>query len=380
MSNKSNLRRIITIASIAVATIVAILFFTLGGFNKTQEPVSNQQPVSGQLNISVLLPSTGPAATFSTYSKQGFDWALSDIRKEYGDKLSISYEDTQTNPKVGVTLYNKVTTTEKPKVIIVLLSSVTKAIKPLLDRKSMVIASAVATPGISDPSKFLFRVFASSNEVAQKASEYILKKEKNTASVIYVNDEYGVGSMTSFKQKYESGGGKVVDVEPFSLTEKDFRTQWQKTIKNKPSALWITGYGPGYVTVLTQLREFSYEGLIVVDWTITAPEYLEATSGVKNGTVVVTPVITQEFQKLYEEKFGKAGYMVNVGYSYDAIKMIWNAYSKSDGSVESIAKNFSSINDFKGATGDIVVLPSGDITAKYQLNQLQDKKVLPLEN
>lgn len=362
------------LAAIALCVVAAGYFFSQSNYT-----LSTADNTKKTLEIAVLLPLTGPGANGAQYSKEGFEMAMEDITAAGGNVI-IKYEDTQTNPKTAVSIYQQLQLgSTKPQVIIPELSSVTKALKPLLKNDFLTVATGVSIPNIADPASQLYRVFLSAEGVGNTGAEYALHAGHKSVAIVYVNDEYGQSSMTAFKNKFEENGGEVF-TESFSILEKDFRTQWQKILHNSPTSLFITGYGPGYLTVLKQLRDTKFDGLIMTDWSLTSPEYLKATGGVRDGTIVVTVIHNTAFEKRYQDKYKKRGFMVNVGYSYDTLMCIWEAYEKSDGSVHKMAKSFGAIKNLPGFMGDLSITPSGDVTVNYSLLKIDRGRLLPVDD
>lgn len=363
------------LAAIVLFIVTAVYFFNQGQSRKTLSTVENAK---NTLKIAVLLPLTGPGANGALYSKEGFEMAIEDI-KASGGNIVIKYEDTQTNPKTAISIYQQLQLgSTKPQVIIPELSSVTKALKPLLKNDFLTVATGVSVPNIADPASQLYRVFLSAEGIGNTGAEYALQVGNKSVAIVYVNDEYGQSCMNAFKEKFEEKGG-VVFTETFHILENDFRTQWQKILRNSPTSLFIVGYGPGYLTVLKQLTDINFDGLIMTDWSLTSPEYLNATGGVRDGTIVVTVNHNAAFEKRYRDKYKKQGFMINVGYSYDTLLCIWEAYKRSDGSVQNMAKTFGTIKNLPGFMGDLSVTASGDIMINYCLMKVNSGQLLPLD-
>ena len=360
-------------------TVLALLTGILGCGKSERTTSDSRSSVSTtKLKVAVLLPLTGPAASGGVASREGFELAIEDIRAKHGDRIDVAFEDTQSNPTHAVTLYQRSIGGSSPQAVVLELSSVTKAIKPLLNGSHLSVATAVAIPNIADAKAGLFRVFPMSEGVAKVAVEHAISTGHTNAAIIYVNDDYGLGSMNSFKTQFETRGGKITLAEPFSLLEKDFRTQWTKILRDNPSSVWITGYGPGYLAVLNQLRETDYRGLIMTDWSLSSPDYLQATEGVRDGTIAVMPECSPELAERYTKRYGKEGFMVNVGYSYDTLMMIWTAFQSSDNSATNIIAGFKNLKSFKGVMGEIRVLDSGESSVSYSVRKVSNKRLFPL--
>src|SRR5215213_981669 len=86
------------------------------------------------IKIGSILPQTGPGAVFAQYIQEGSDLAVEEINARQGKKVKIFYEDSKNLPREGVTVYNKLISTEHPPVIVVALSSVARALAPLAEQ------------------------------------------------------------------------------------------------------------------------------------------------------------------------------------------------------------------------------------------------------
>lgn len=365
-------RYLALIVAIAAAGLVAALYWT------QQEDPAGHIVAPESLRVAVLLPLTGPGATGAKYSQEGFQLALSEIEQD-GGKVVLEFEDTQTNPKTAVSIYQAMQTkAAPPKVIVPQLSSVMKALRPMLATDNLTVCTGVSSPNVADPSANIFRVFLSAPGVGRTAAEWAAEIKLKSLCVIYVNDEYGQSVLTATQKQFEQTGGSMAS-EPFSLLEKDFRTQWQKILQSNPDGVFITGYGPGYIAVLNQLREVGYSGAIITDWSITAPDYLKATQGVRDGTYVVTVQASDDFVRKYEEVYERECSALNAGFSYDTLKVIWQAYKNSDGSVSGMSDAILSLKGYPGVMDAKGFGKDGELAISYSVLTIKDGKLTEVE-
>lgn len=325
------------------------------------------------LRVAVLLPLTGPAASTGDGSKKGFELAAEELRRQ-GANLSIEYFDTENSPKTAISIYQKLMASSPPDVIIPEMSGVTAALKPVLSGKSLAVATCVADPSLSDArdQTKLFRVFLGADGMGETAAAYITRSGAKATAVVYINDDYGRACLNSFKQKYLTSSQYSVVEESFGLMDKDFRTSWVKLLQTKPDAIFVCGYGPGYFAVLNQLRDTEYAGLIVTDWSLTDPGYMKATSGVRNGTKVIAVGWSPEFESSYKTRYGQTGSFVLSGYSYAVLQLLWKAHSMSDGSIDDLTIKFAALRGINTVMGNIDILPSGGVSAKYSIFTVHD--------
>ena len=337
----------------------------------------NQAPEEQDLfRVAVFAPLTGPAASGGIATKEGFDLALDALQKS-GARLVLEYVDTKTSPKVAITAFEQTLALNKPDAVILELSSVTRAIRPLLSGRVFALATAVAAPDIADPENNLIRFFPNSKGVATVAANAAFSRGLQNCVVVHVNDDYGKESARVFSDRYRAVGGEVLVTEAFGLLERDFRGQAAKLIDKTPDCVWVTGYGPGYLTVLNQLRETGYQGTILTDWSITAPDYFSSVKD-KDRILVVSPLVLDNLTNEYYSRFQKKGFMVNVAYAYDSLMLLKQAFDASDGTPHGITDAIVAKGSFKGVAGSSTILPNGDIVASYGLFEVKNDNLIPI--
>lgn len=336
---------------------------------------SKQQPPA-DLNVLVLIPLTGPAAEYARYSKMGFDLG---IQKATADGLSVKvkFVDTKSNPKEATTALQQELLGTRPDAVVPMLSSVTKAVDPILRQNNLLsIANAVAAPGLANPTESRFRMFPTSETVSELAAKAAKDAGAKTTLIVYVNDEYGLGCLTTFKAKAAEASLQLVADEPFTAIEKDFRTQWNRLLALKPDSVFVAGYGPGYVAVLQQLAESRYSGVIITDFTLTAPPVFKAVSGVKEGTLIVAPDTRGEFEQEVLKSFPDAGYFVNIGTAYDAIIALANARRVSQSEKQPVTQTLGKVNVGQGAFGPVRFASNGDQIIPLSVYVVRDGSIV----
>lgn len=331
-----------------------------------------------QIDVAALLPLTGPAGSTGVYTKQGFEMAAADIAKRYGMEVRFQFEDTQSNPKTAVTLFQRSIRDKAPDVLLVEQSFVVKAIQPLLEGKFLTVNILAAAPGLTDPARGLFRVFPTADVASEPAAKYAMRTGAKTSSIVHLSDDYGLACKQAFQREYEKLGGKILRAEPYNIMEKDFRTQWRRVLADSPECLWVIGYGPGFIAVHKQLLEMDYHGLIMSDVGLTVPEYLAAIGGPRDGTAVSVPRWREAFAERYAKTYNRAPYMLNVGYAYDLLMMSAMAYRNSQGSGRSMIHEFAATKGYEGAMGRISMLPSGEADINCEMHVFQSGRLVPV--
>jgi len=327
--------------------------------------------------VLVLIPETGPAAEYARYSKMGFELGIQAVNEQKLRQLKITYADTKSNPKDGLSALQYALSVEKPDIVISLLSSVTKAVAPVLaEQRIPVIANAVAAPGLAKPEQGLFRVFPTSSEVSALACARLKGLNSHGVVVVYVNDEYGLGCRTTFSEHAKQLGLEILAAEPFEAVQKDFRTQWERLLALNPDAIFVAGYGPGYATVLQQLAERRFDKTIVTDFTLTAPSVIKAVQGLPDGTLVISPKVPREFISRSRRSFSDAAYFVNIATAHDAILLAAEASKLvSDGKSKNLIDALRVASNTQAALEKVSFNDKGDVIVPMEIITLKSLRL-----
>lgn len=323
---------------------------------------------SNVIKIGAILPQTGPGAVFAQYIQEGSDLAVEEINARRGKQVKILYEDSKNLPHEGVTVYNKLVSTEHPPVVMVALSSVARALAPLAAQSDTAqIYIAVAIPDITD-GEHTFRVYPEASGMAGVMARYSASKlNSKIAAVFYVNDDFGRVSLDAYRKELERLGGKVVFSESYELQETDFRPQISKlkSLNPAPDVIYLSGYGPAYGVAVRQFREQNVAALITADMTMGLPNTQEQVGSAGEEVYFVDGKISPEFEKKFRARYGRAPSSY-AGYSYDIIHLLDRvAETKKVFTFASVRDGLLEVKDYRGAMGTIGITPTGDSTLQF---------------
>lgn len=231
----------------AIAIIVAGVFLYKSQIKK--------QIDNDVITIGAILPLTGTGSVAGKYLKEGIDLAFLNLNKSVNIKLI--YEDSKSLPNQGVVAYKKLKDIDHAKICVSALSSVTMSIIPIINSNLPVVSTLITYPNITEKSKFLYRNFINSTSEAFIMANFIRSiKGFNKVSVIYNNDEGGIGSKLAFEEAYKKLGGALLYEESYPANLMDFKNTVLKLNMNKQSqALYLIGYGKSLGLMVKQIRE-----------------------------------------------------------------------------------------------------------------------------
>ena len=165
-----------------------------------------QDTQSDEIKIGSILPLTGDLAVYGENMKNGMDLAVLQINEQggiNGKNLVVIYEDDQGDPKSSVSAFQKLITVDKvPVVVGVPFSSSALPIAPIADKEEVVLFSvAASSPDLTGISKYFFRNWPSDTYEGAMMGEFTADELKlQNISVLYANDEWGVGILQVFEK------------------------------------------------------------------------------------------------------------------------------------------------------------------------------------
>lgn len=369
--------------SVIVAVIVAVAALVL----VLRKPGTGDQEIA----VGAILPLTGQGAAYGEAAKRGMDLALQQVNSGGGidgRTLRIIYEDSQGDPKAGLSAFQKLVAVDGvPAVLGDLLSSVTLSVAPVANRREVVLLSpASSSPKLTDAGAYVFRNCPSDiyegTVMADYASE-TLGLER--IAILRINNEYGVGIGSVFKKKFVENGGTIVAEESYAEDATDFRTQITKIAAQNPQAVYLLGYKQmGYI--LRQAKELGLKTQFLSTVTFEDPEILKLAGDAADGVIYSASKFSpdsadetvQRFVNAYEAAY-QSEPNIFAGLSYDAVQILVIAMRDGGISGPPIREALHRVKDYPGVAGETTIDENGDAVLSPVLKTIRDGKFLFLK-
>jgi branched-chain amino acid transport system substrate-binding protein len=369
----------------AVGVTVLVMVIMLAGCSQKR---ASQPPMpETEIKIGAIFPMTGAIARFGEYKKRGVELAVADINAKggiNGRKLVVIYEDSQNDPKVGVSAFQKLVWVDKVKIIISAMSQVSMALVPLADQHKVVLFANVGHPEITKKSQWVFRNFPTSDREADTMAKFAIDKLKvKRAAILYLNDEWGVAGRDAFKRSFEARGGKVVIMEGYARGTVDFRTQLTKIKGMNPDAIYFTGYGNALGLICKQRKELGLKAVMLTTTGFNDAETFRAAGDAREGVYFTSlpfdPQKPSGKAKSYVEKFKKK-YGIDPEFDgalhYDTVMLIAAAIRARGYDAEGVRQWLSQVNRFEGVCGNLMVSPTRDFYTPLVVRMIRGLKVV----
>lgn len=324
------------------------------------------------IKVGVILPLTGPASEIGNNILDGIM-----IASEYYDsispqKIKLIVEDSKLDAKQAMSSANKLITVDKVNAIIGLASS-TEAlvVAPICEKNKVVmISSTASTPLLSDAGDYIFRIYPSDVYDSKVLADYA--RRIDNVSILYLNNDFGVGLKNTFIENYEKLGGEIINVEAFLPDDTDFRTQLTKIKASTPNGLLVIAIDMQYLNIVKQIRELGIKSQIFAPVTFDNPVLVERLGKAADGIVYSRPKYaevvneqSQELKKRYNElRGGEPALLTALG--FDTYALYYNTLIKVDFIPSSVKDQLYKM-EYDGTSGTIIFDKKGDIIPEIEL-------------
>lgn len=331
---------------------------------------TNTGTASGRIfRFGAVIPLTGNGSALGGLIRRGIELGVEDVNNKAGEKrIEVVIEDSKTLPNEGLTAFRKLVDVDKVNTVLVGFSLVCNAVAPVAEEsKVLMVGTTTTLPGLTDNRNYLLRFFPTADMFVSTIADYAGTKYSRVA-IIYAEDEYGKSMFTAFRDKFQKGGHSLVFSESFKPSDTDFRSLVEKMSAAKPDFIFLPGYGPGYVTLINQIREKNKDVPLMGDSPLTNPPVYKAAGAAVEDVIVPGTALDagvgetpaqQAFIENYRKRFNENP-SINVTINYDFVHLLAAAAENTDKSPEAIRRYFMSQAPYKGVTGDISFQPNGE--------------------
>jgi len=371
------MKKIISLSAIIVLFIAVSL--NLSSCNNTHG--------KQEIKIGATLDFTGPNAVYGKQVQQGINLALDQINAKGGidgKKIKVFYLDSKSEPKLAVANAQNFISLKGIKIIIGEISSnATLAMIPVIEKNNaFLFAPASSSPKLTNVSKNFARNWPSDNAEAGSAAEYAKNQLKaKTASIIYVNSDYGIGLKNKFEVQFKDEDNSVLITEPYEVGATDFKTLLLKVKAKKADCIYLAGNPKEMGRCIKQLRESNIIVPVISNTGFLQNDCLSIAGVAADGVIVPTPAYDPKngtnkdmtnFYKIFKQKYGEEPTMINAN-AYDAIIIITAAIKKYGLDIDKIAPYIRNLKNFHGSEGNVNFV-NGDVSVPIIFKVIKNGK------
>lgn len=367
--------------------IVVILIAVWGiwyGVSKKPAPVAEKEIIK----VGAILPLTGQRAEGGRYDKNGLEMALEEINQNPQKNIQIKliYEDSQYEPQLAVTAFNKLRDFDQVKYIIGPHgSSEVLAIAPIAEKNKIIVITPIAqSADITKAGDYIFRSQINVTLEAPILADFIYKKAQDkTVHIMLLNTDYGSSFLANFQPYYENLGGKIGLIEKYELKDADFRTQLTKIKSQNPEYIVLAAVPKSAAMIIKQAREMKITAQFFGTAPVEGKELLDIGSGAVEGFIYSYPydesspnLIMKDYREKYYSKYNERNEMYSAS-CYDTLNILSNCFEKVGPEVERVKKCIYDTQNYQGASGVLSFDQNGDITKPFIFKTIKNGQFVP---
>ncbi len=314
------------------------------------------------IKIGMIIPLSGPAADYGVQMKGGAEIAKQELLKK-GIDVNIVYEDSKVDPATGISAYRRLIDIEN---VDYMISAFTRVSLPLVEMsakdKMPIIMTIFAGNWDKTKSPYAIRFFPTPRQYVRGEDGANVLAGVKTASVIYVNDDYGKSVLNELEIFLAEKGITLISKEGYTPSSSDFRTQLTKIKPANSDIISIISSSPVEIAnIIKQAKEVGITAK-VFDSSIALSNPNVYKNPANNVEGVVTKatiaelkdksVEAENFFMEYQKNNGKEAYWAGL-FGYESVNLIANI--EKNGGKNDLGKSVSAIKTLKTLFGDITI-------------------------
>jgi branched-chain amino acid transport system substrate-binding protein len=307
------------------------------------------QAQSAPYKIGVVIDMTGRQSNLGVGNKRGLEIAVESINAAggiHGRKLKAIIYDSESDTAKGVIDTKRLIDVDKAVVLAGYSSSATSlsCIQTIEAGKIPMFASAPADKIWKPTKKWIFNVVPRQKEASIPILlRNLQQRGAKKIAYIYIDTAYGQTGKATLDEVCKEMNIKPVIVEKYAPGSTDAGPQVTHIKAAGADGLLITGNVPDTAMVIKNARELGFNGIIVSDYAIVGPEFIELAG--KNGEGIVSTSlktlvapdlpendpqkkVAMDLYTKYTKKYG--AFSLYAGHTWDEAYMIAEALKKVD--------------------------------------------------
>jgi len=236
----------------------------------------------------------------------------------------------------------------------------------------------------STPNDASFRLTSKATIEVTTMLEYLKKIGKNKLAILYMNNDTGVGLKNALVANAKDYGIEIVFNEGFNTDTLDYRSLLLKMKQSGEDVMYNASLGVYFGKVLTQANELGIKTLFVSYRGADDPTLINIAGKLADGIIYTTGYdntsTTKEntdFIKTYQVKYNEVPNEY-AAESYEAVKIIADAYTRCHNNITCTGSYISSIKDRPSVFGNLTFDINGDVVHQFYLKTVRDGKFVKL--
>jgi branched-chain amino acid transport system substrate-binding protein len=317
----------------ALAVAVALGVAACGGEEGGSAAKAGNEVEGGTLKIGVLVPLTGELGSWGEDWSRAYELAVEEIDKTgllAGGKIELVVDDEGSSAASAVRAAQKMVDVDGVDVILGASSSSIVALNQVVSKNEIPVISPAAGTVQMDSvgGEWLFRTYPSDSDEGIADATFFSSEGVKTISIMAQNEESAQSVAGVIKTKFEEAGGTIAQSVAFDPGQPSYQAEIRKALSGDPQLMYVSAGEESATTLLRELRQAGYKGMLSVNGDLASPatlkalgpEVMDGTYSALANTDTKLPEY-QRFKQAFEAKYGKEIY-VTLANAYDSVVVV----------------------------------------------------------
>jgi branched-chain amino acid transport system substrate-binding protein len=347
------------------------------------------------IDIGVLFPLTGDAASYGEKGKNAIDMAIRQINDSGGIRgkmVRALYEDSRAEPQTGVSAARKLISIDKvPAIVGDIVSSVTLPVAPIVEQNKVVlIAPTSSAPAITNAGEYVYRIWPSDLAEGEAIARYARTHGFKRAAIMHLKNDYGTAIADIFTRTFAGGDASVVLSEGYMADASDFRATLQKIKQMNTDVIYLAGYYGDISKIVRQAQQLGLQQQFLGVTALEDSKFLELAGADAEGIIYPlatgfdagssSPIVhtfVHDFSTTYAYEPGWVE-----AHAFDAFMLVCEAIRNTSGPVNgtTIKEYFATMGNYEGVTGTIRFDENGDVTKPVVFKTVRKGQFQSIDN
>lgn len=315
------------------------------------------------IKLGAIYGLTGPLADLSVQMKNGALLAVEKVNNSTAEHIEVLFEDSKYDAKLAVSALNKLITINKIRIVHVLGTPPTLAVKPITEAKGVLLLAAAAHADVLKDSHYTIRHSNNAFSDSRILAEAIAREKPEKVIAIYSQNEWAESYRQHFEKHLLKFTGVKLQSESHLPDESDYRSLLMRLMRSKPDVIAVISLGAAPGLIIKQLKEFNFPGKIYANNGLSlSPDGIQIIRNANiNGFHYQTyPEAPAVFQRLYKERYGEqAGIFALTAFT--DFELIGQALANVGSDPKNIIAYIQGLGEFRGSFETVKISPQGDI-------------------
>lgn len=315
------------------------------------------------VKIGAVLPLTGDMSHVGQTNQKAIQLALEQLPVgQY--RYDIMFEDGKMDSAASLSAATKLVESDGASALITIGSNAGSVVSPYAESKGVIHIGVASNPSIASGRYNFIHQTLPPEETKLFASEMHSRGLKRVAMIV-LNQQGTIAIADDLKRRLNGTEATVVFEDVHDKGTTDFKSILLKAEDTNPDIYLLETFSPEVEILKKQMGEM---GITVPVSGIQSIEFSKQPALFEGVWYVSTADVNDKFRGEYVARWGEQPGFV-AGNSYDALKLIVNAFEKSslkEGAVTELAET----HGFNGALGELNVLEEGIVSSKATVRQV----------